>query len=406
MLIPISMDEEKDILSRKFRERLENYEIPLNKDIWAGIEADLPKKRNIPTQSLWMKRCAVAAMLVLVLLSGWYLKQRSDQAGVKFAGSLFPLHNDFPDTTSLFPSAILLPGAGYQTGVVRKVPASQSKDSGSLPVSRRKDTLSEEVLPDPVSGRQTEVAETEPPAQAKQPDSKDDLPDLWEYPAKSIPSAKKKKQGNLSLALAYGSQGTSPASPDVYAPDVYADAFPTVYQLNSNAIPSSPATSDISYKMPLSFSLLVRKSLSSGWALETGLTYTYLESTETLIHADKKLSSSEIQLHYLGIPLKTVFTVFQRDRLSIYVSAGGMLEKCVYGKEIFSKDLPDHSLDIPELQWSLSGGAGLNYRLAGQWALFAEPGVAYYFDDHSDVMTIRKDKPWNFNIQAGVRVTY
>ena len=34
------------------------------------------------------------------------------------------------------------------------------------------------------------------------------------------------------------------------------------------------------------------------------------------------------------------------------------------------------------------------------------PGVAYYFDDGSDIQTIRKENPFNFNIQAGIRLTY
>ena len=30
----------------------------------------------------------------------------------------------------------------------------------------------------------------------------------------------------------------------------------------------------------------------------------------------------------------------------------------------------------------------------------------YYFNDGSDIQTIRKENPFNFNIQAGVRLTY
>ena len=38
--------------------------------------------------------------------------------------------------------------------------------------------------------------------------------------------------------------------------------------------------------------------------------------------------------------------------------------------------------------------------------IYVEPGVAYYFNDGSDIQTIRKENPFNFNIQAGVRLTY
>ena len=39
------------------------------------------------------------------------------------------------------------------------------------------------------------------------------------------------------------------------------------------------------------------------------------------------------------------------------------------------------------------------------WVFYAEPGVVYYFDDGSNVNTIRKEHPFNFNIQLGVRFT-
>ena len=37
--------------------------------------------------------------------------------------------------------------------------------------------------------------------------------------------------------------------------------------------------------------------------------------------------------------------------------------------------------------------------------VYLEPGVSYYFDNGSDVRTIYKDKPFNFNLNLGVRFT-
>ena len=37
---------------------------------------------------------------------------------------------------------------------------------------------------------------------------------------------------------------------------------------------------------------------------------------------------------------------------------------------------------------------------------YIEPGMAYYFDDGSDIQTIRKEQPWLFALQAGFRLSY
>ena len=35
--------------------------------------------------------------------------------------------------------------------------------------------------------------------------------------------------------------------------------------------------------------------------------------------------------------------------------------------------------------------------------LYIEPGAKYYFDNGSDIETIRSEKPFNVNLQAGFR---
>ena len=68
------------------------------------------------------------------------------------------------------------------------------------------------------------------------------------------------------------------------------------------------------------------------------------------------------------------------------------------------------SLTNPEklkntFQWSLSAAAGAQFKITEKLGIYAEPGVVYYFDDGSNVNTIRKEHPFNFNIQLGVRFT-
>ena len=79
---------------------------------------------------------------------------------------------------------------------------------------------------------------------------------------------------------------------------------------------------------------------------------------------------------------------------------GGMIEKCVYGK------LGSEKETVKPLQFSVSGAVGVQLNATKRIGIYMEPGVAYFFDEGSSVQTIRKENPFNFNIQAGIRFTY
>ena len=154
---------------------------------------------------------------------------------------------------------------------------------------------------------------------------------------------------------------------------------------------------DIKHRQPISFGLSVRKELPKGFSVETGLTYTLLSS-------DVKLSgSSEMQdqkLHYIGIPLRTNWNFVDTKLFTVYLAAGGAVEKCVYG------NLGNEKQTVKPLQLSVMGAVGAQVNATKQLGIYVEPGVAYFFNDGSPVQTIRKETPCNFNLQAGVRFTY
>ncbi|EXY30734.1 outer membrane beta-barrel domain protein, partial [Bacteroides fragilis str. 3397 T10] len=86
---------------------------------------------------------------------------------------------------------------------------------------------------------------------------------------------------------------------------------------------------DIKHHQPISFGLSVRKGLAKGFSLETGLTYTLLSSDAKLAGEEQQI---EQKLHYVGIPLRANWNFLDKKLVTLYVSGGGMVEKCVYGK--------------------------------------------------------------------------
>lgn len=176
---------------------------------------------------------------------------------------------------------------------------------------------------------------------------------------------------------------------------------------NLNAQP----TTDVKHHFPVSVGITVEKSLSPVLALETGLVYTYLASDLTA--GDATYYTQKQQLHYLGIPLKLRWKFLRKRYFDLYLAGGGMVEKCLSGKlsaHYEVNDRPslteDESLRVDPLQWSVSAAAGITLKLAPHINLYAEPGIAYYFDDGSHVSTIRKEKPLNINLQAGLRFDF
>lgn len=160
----------------------------------------------------------------------------------------------------------------------------------------------------------------------------------------------------------------------------------------------SATIGEIKHKQPISFGLSVRRNLSNGFSVESGVTYTMLSSEgKSTINSSEKI---EQKLHYVGIPLRGNWDFVQSKRFNVYVTAGGMIEKCVYGK------IGTEKHTVKPLQFSLAGGVGGQVNISNRIGLYVEPGVSYFFDDGSDVETIRKENKFNFNLQAGIRFTY
>lgn len=164
--------------------------------------------------------------------------------------------------------------------------------------------------------------------------------------------------------------------------------------------------------MPVTVGAMVKWRFTDRWALESGVTYTYL-SSNFRTGSDDSYSEWEQKLHYVGIPLKVHRMLWENRRLSFYTSAGGMVEKCISGSEegldvagVVKAKAARTSLDIDALQWSVMAAAGVQLNVTRWLGMYVEPGVAYYFDDGEKIETIRKEHPLNFNLQFGLRYSF
>ena len=155
---------------------------------------------------------------------------------------------------------------------------------------------------------------------------------------------------------------------------------------------------DYEHDIPIRAGLSVRYNINDRWSITTGVNYTYLHSSTSI--NDKRYGDQ--RLHYIGIPLSAGYNVWSNKHLTLYVSAGGTMEKLVKGEQTFNDDKT--KIEESRLQWSLQAAAGAEYNVNKTLGLFLEPGINHYFDNHSDVENIYKDKPWSFSLNFGVRI--
>lgn len=171
---------------------------------------------------------------------------------------------------------------------------------------------------------------------------------------------------------------------------------------------------DIRHSQPVTLGVSVLYNLNERWSLTSGLTYTLLSSElYSGSKTDNHYHHSRQSLHYVGVPLNVNYTVWRNPKISTYVSGGGLVEKNLWGKlttdfvigdQIETRNRQD--IRVKPLQWSVNSAVGIQYQATRHIGLYAEPGVTYHFKNSSEVETIYKERPLNFNIRLGLRFSF
>lgn len=142
------------------------------------------------------------------------------------------------------------------------------------------------------------------------------------------------------------------------------------------------------HDIPLSAGLALQWDLSPRLSLESGLTYSYLHSYESLF--------GDQRLHFAGIPLRLNVRMFSAGPLEVGAGAYGMAEKCLSARQ------GKLSVKEPGIQWSSGAFLDAGYRLGGSISLYLQPSVSYYFTK-TELLTYRTENPLGFSLQAGLR---
>lgn len=433
------MNEMKDKWINDIRSRMDNYSEPLPVGLWEKIESEIstPAPKVIP---MWRKWTSVAAAAALVLaissVSVWYWSTDSELKEVNSAltdnneiRQEYKSDNVIQEVQTVESSDKQLQAEAVNYSPKTIVNLASGNNADSLNVARI--ALSENI----------QTVDTESPdSELKKEVDAEDEASIKENRMKrmredretvrrnasylAMSDSKRSKGSGVQLGVMTGNIPYSSSNSfsgmsrlaiptksvsqvnDVVVGEV-SDATASYSQMLFNNMGRQTYT-DIKHHMPVTVGASVKWNLNEHWALESGLNYTYLYSE--LRSGAKSYIEDKQKLHYVGIPLKVQRSVWSNSIFSFYASAGGMMEKCVSGSvetvcvdDNNRKSFGNEKLDVKPLQFSVLASVGLQANFNKLLSLYLEPGMIYYFDDNTDIITIRKDKPFNFNLQLGLR---
>lgn len=176
---------------------------------------------------------------------------------------------------------------------------------------------------------------------------------------------------------------------------------------------ASEMTTHAHHDMPVKLGISLRYNINDRWGIQTGVNYSYLSSDITRSNNIEEYNTRQ-KLHYVSVPLSASYSIWKNNKVKVYLSAGAEAAKLVKGKATGSHTVYDHTgsttniddkVSEHRLQYSVNGAAGIELNAADRISIFAEPGVTRYFDNHSGVANIYKDKPTQFTINLGLRIS-
>jgi len=176
----------------------------------------------------------------------------------------------------------------------------------------------------------------------------------------------------------------------------------------NSAVNGGKMEAQYEYQLPITIQVLLSRQLSQRLSFETGLSYTRLGSTINTGSSQAYIQERQ-RIHYLGVPFRLGWQWYNKAHLSLYSSAGVMLELPIRGiteinhidngSSTFQKE---NSLNVP-CQLSTTIGLGLQYDFTPHFGIYLEPSLQYFVDDGSNIKTYRTEHPLSITLPLGIR---
>ncbi|MCD7978018.1 MAG: PorT family protein [Tannerellaceae bacterium] len=417
-------DQEKDILDDLFRSKLRDFEAETSPEDWEAIANRLPAEAVpfSPSRRKWPYWAAAVVAGVVMVTATFYMstlqptdpqiaeqiQQETQQKEEQFRQEILPATSSVEE---VMVADVQLSSQREEEAPVRKfrsVRTNVQPDEERVSVSEMKEDITPET---PVYTGPVEITEEAAPEHIRE--------EVTPMPASNTiantPATKTKTKSLPSRKWGFGMGGGSFTAGSentfnglAFRNTSYKDE--ELLLLNATA-PYYDQRTNIKHKTPVSFGLSVSRYLTNRFALLTGLNYSMLNSDwETNLDYHKKTRQ---RLHFIGIPLSLSYKIAEWNSFQLYAAAGAMTEVNVSGKLRERMYIDDELIRtetentrMKEWQWSVNGRAGISYPILKYVSAFGEVGATYYFDNGSEIETIRSEKPFNVSLNFGLRVGF
>ena len=386
---------------------MDAHEEPIPDGLWSDIESRLPEKQT-PSRLLpaWRRYAAVAAVVLAVMGAGvllWYAGENKSINEPVIASSQ-------PEASSPVPIAqnnVTAADIDKTTPIAR---ASKANPVKTVTRKAQSPDIIAQALPATEKVAIPENSDSEPVHQAKEQEQQ-------QQPGHEL------NHGHISVTTPTNASGQtiikparqqSPMTVGLFASNnfhpeegsnrtyMYASSNANrFYQLMYGASEFVPVEIyKAKHHAPISVGMSLQYPLNDRFSLTSGIVYTHLKSDFT-----SSRNRREQTLHYLGVPIGLTYSLWSYKRLTVYAIGGAQADFNVKATLKETVQTNDHNVGKDRVQFSALVGPGLHLNLSQGLGIYVEPSARYYFDNGSRVENYFKDKPWNINLNTGLRFT-
>lgn len=392
---------ERDTFEDLFRSKLQQLEVDTGGSDWEQIVDRLPKKKVFLRMPTYAVTAIAAALLFLFVIGTFFIPSQKKNVLVEV------------DRKDIFRGS-----KNIESSVIKDAPNMVLAKISEEPLTNRQKQVSNAFIgkdKEIVCSLGLDVAPVDTFVYAelsfknkntKNIDSAVFVVSSLKRDLLSVGKERKIKRWSFGMGGGSVTMGSSNPLTSSFAKNIYSS--PNLLRLSSPYVQEEVPKTNVRHKFPISVGVGVSYRLNNRFSLHSGLNYTYL-SSEWEVYA---VYHDEVKqkLHFVGIPLSLSYKMAEWKDFQFYTTAGVMAEINVAGKQsakIFSGNellrVQTDRIRMKELLWSLNACVGVDYPLFRFLSLYAEAGVDYYIDNGSLIETIRSEKTFNVNLQAGFR---
>lgn len=412
----------------KLRDKMDTYSVEPSDKVWAGIsskaglagQGSATGKSAIPMW-IWRSAAAVAAVMTGALIFVKVNDNEADNYTAYNEAEAPEIVNDSPE--------ILPESSAVQTLTLSENPIEKTPKFKAGPTEKAEhNKAAYESAPVMARVQQTEETESIDIDTNTGIDNSDEAMS-WEEYLRSEPQEKRRaSRRGLSIGLGAAGAGSS-SSMDKFEPRAVMGSNPlegeagTVGWADDRILTSAgtivfnqPEVNDsYTHKMPVKLGLTARYAFTNLLGIESGLTYSLLQSDikRGSESTTGSWSNSEQTLHYLGVPLNLTFNFLNSRYVDVYASAGGMMEFGVKGSIKTTDHLHNsmtsthqNAITPKGLLWSVNATAGVQVNVLPSLGIYVEPGMSHHFKNDRQPRSSYTDKPTNFALGFGLRYTF